>query len=259
MAINGIDGRFPGQDPYQVGSVGTRAGQSDQGSGFSLTGDDPDGGVIYEPEEQRRREETQTGTRGEKQSASTFDRTGVRLELSGAGMEKASGTQKSEGGLFQTLGAIWEAIRNFFAGLSGAALDYWNGEDQGEKDTDSSETDLLDADASEADTETDEETALEDRTDTVLGASSETDSGHGPVSAVGTASRPADESGEEGRILQMTNDPEEIQAFLTNYHGRRLAKNSDLLTYYDRTGKRVSVDPSHRRLILQGNRGEKKL
>lgn len=245
MAINGIDGRFPGQDPYQVGSVGTRAGQSDQGSGFSLTGDDPDGGVIYEPEEQRRREETQTGTRGEKQSASTFDRTGVRLELSGAGMEKASGTQKSEGGLFQTLGAIWEAIRNFFAGLSGAALDYWNGEDQGEKDTDPSETDLMDADlldtdASETDvSETDEETALDE--------------------VPGTASQPVDESGEEGRILQMTNDPEEIQAFLTNYHGRRLAKNSDLLTYYDRTGKRVSVDPSHRRLILQGNRGEKKL
>ena len=45
---------------------------------------------------------------------------------------------------------------------------------------------------------------------------------------------------------------EEIAAFMADYGGRHLAKNSDLLTQYDRTGHIVDVDPTDRRRILQG-------
>lgn len=45
---------------------------------------------------------------------------------------------------------------------------------------------------------------------------------------------------------------DEVAAFLADYGGRHLAKNSDLLTQYDRSGKIVGPSPSDRRRILQG-------
>ena len=51
---------------------------------------------------------------------------------------------------------------------------------------------------------------------------------------------------------ERTNAPDDIAAFMADYGGRHLAKNSDLLTQYDRRGHIVDVDPSDRRRILQG-------
>ena len=49
------------------------------------------------------------------------------------------------------------------------------------------------------------------------------------------------------------NDPETIAAFMVDYGGRRLAKNSDLLTQYDSRGRITTPGPSDRRRILQGD------
>ena len=50
----------------------------------------------------------------------------------------------------------------------------------------------------------------------------------------------------------LNNSPENIASFMMDYGGKKLAKNSDLLTQYDRSGKIISPSPSDRRRILQG-------
>gem|GEM_PF-2726023 len=57
-----------------------------------------------------------------------------------------------------------------------------------------------------------------------------------------------------GARSSSANRMDDVSAFLADYGGRHLAKNSDLLTQYDRTGHIVNVDPSDRRRILQGER-----
>ena len=52
--------------------------------------------------------------------------------------------------------------------------------------------------------------------------------------------------------LERDNSPEAAVAFLADYGGGHLAKNSDLLTQYDRSGHIISLDPSDKRRILQG-------
>ena len=56
----------------------------------------------------------------------------------------------------------------------------------------------------------------------------------------------------ETAVLDRDNSPEAAVAFLADYGGGHLAKNSDLLTQYDRSGHIISLDPSDKRRILQG-------
>lgn len=50
----------------------------------------------------------------------------------------------------------------------------------------------------------------------------------------------------------LKNDPETIASFMVDYGGRHLAKNSDLLTQYDKRGHITSPNASDRKRILQG-------
>ena len=67
--------------------------------------------------------------------------------------------------------------------------------------------------------------------------------------------KPADMpvSDTEQGTLNPQNDAETIASFMVDYGGRRLAKNSDLLTQYDRTGHITTPNASDRRRILQGD------
>lgn len=56
-------------------------------------------------------------------------------------------------------------------------------------------------------------------------------------------------------IQELKNDPESIAKFMVDYGGRHLAKNSTLLTQYDRNGNITAPSPSDSRRILQGDRG----
>lgn len=64
---------------------------------------------------------------------------------------------------------------------------------------------------------------------------------------------------EEIRAIFRRGNQKEIENFLSNNGERRLAKNSDLLTQYDRRGTIVGVDRSDKELILYGNKNEIKL
>ncbi len=63
-------------------------------------------------------------------------------------------------------------------------------------------------------------------------------------------------SQEEIRAIFRRGDPKEIQDFLSEHGERRLAKNSDLLTQYDKRGTIVGIDRSDKELILHGNKNE---
>ncbi len=62
---------------------------------------------------------------------------------------------------------------------------------------------------------------------------------------------------EEIRAIFRRGNRKEIEDFLSDNGQRHLVKNSDLLTQYDRTGAIVGVD--HKELILHGNKNEIKL
>ena len=48
----------------------------------------------------------------------------------------------------------------------------------------------------------------------------------------------------------------EAEAFLASTEGKKAARNSDLLTYYDKHGTVVSVSPSDRQRILYGDKNQ---
>lgn len=64
---------------------------------------------------------------------------------------------------------------------------------------------------------------------------------------------------EEIRAIFRRGNPKEIENFLSDNGRRHLAKNSDLLTMYDKTGMIIGVDRSDKDLILHGNKNEIKL
>lgn len=66
-------------------------------------------------------------------------------------------------------------------------------------------------------------------------------------------------SQEEIRAIFRRGDQREIQDFLSNHGERHLAKNSDLLTQYDKRGFIVGINRSDKELILHGGKNEIKL
>ena len=61
---------------------------------------------------------------------------------------------------------------------------------------------------------------------------------------------------EEVRAIFKRGDAKEIQDFLSEHGERHLAKNSDLLTQYDRSGSIVGLNRSDKERILHGDRNE---
>ncbi|MCR5510157.1 MAG: hypothetical protein K6F54_04325 [Lachnospiraceae bacterium] len=159
-----------------------------------------------------------------------FDGPGVAVELSTDGVEASAAPAKE-----QTIGAIfkdaWNAIVGFF-------LSIWNG--GGEKTGEAAGTAAEAAHTAGTAEAGQAETAATAQAETATEATAASTT---PTEAAPTRSAPA---------RSRTDTPEDIAAFLVDYGGRHLAKNSDLLTQYDRSGHIVSMDASDRRRILQG-------
>lgn len=64
---------------------------------------------------------------------------------------------------------------------------------------------------------------------------------------------------EEIRQLFRRGNQKEIESFLSNNGEKRLARNTELLTQYDRKGSIVGINSYDRDLILHGNRNQIKL
>ncbi len=70
--------------------------------------------------------------------------------------------------------------------------------------------------------------------------------------------RPAYTQEEIRRIFRRGNR-QEIEDFLSNHGERRLAKNTELLTQYDRRGSIIGIDHAQKELILFGDKNEIRL
>ena len=57
-------------------------------------------------------------------------------------------------------------------------------------------------------------------------------------------------------LTQFEKAKAEAEAFLSSAEGKKVARNSDLLTYYDRHGVTVTVNPSDRQRILYGDKNQ---
>lgn len=65
-----------------------------------------------------------------------------------------------------------------------------------------------------------------------------------------------DEIEEEKPKTQFEKAKAEAEAFLASAEGKKVARNSDLLTYYDKHGSVISVSPSDRQRILYGDKNQ---
>ncbi|MBO5472972.1 MAG: hypothetical protein J6A08_04195 [Lachnospiraceae bacterium] len=69
---------------------------------------------------------------------------------------------------------------------------------------------------------------------------------------------PDDRDAEIQKYLRSGN-LEQVMSLLTENGHKTIARNSNLLTYYDKTGKLTQINPSDRERILHGDRNTKKL
>ncbi len=249
MALDRIDGlgsydRTSGSNNKKVQG---REGAEDTTS-FTLLKDEAQG-VIYEP---GRPEQTRPKTLAEvneeiaKEEAaaaranlhSRFDGPGVAVELSTDGIQKQEQTRPPS--ILDIFRDAFRAIGAFFSGI-------WNGGAEAE---------------ARARQQAVEETAEADNAETADPSYISGSDAYGNVTD--HAGIGVDRNGEaayasalgrdnsQASPLDRDNSPEAAVAFLADYGGGHLAKNSDLLTQYDRSGHIISLDPSDKRRILQG-------
>lgn len=223
----GLD-RIGGIDSLPTGQINNRRVDNKTNAdapSFKLP-DDNDGGVIYEPSKPKEASKTLSERLAEEEHAmevsklhSRFDGPGVAVELSTRGVEAS--VKETPPSFLDTIRSFVDRIRIFF-------YDFWNG-----TDADSSEVVL---DELEAASDVEEDSSLE-----TVGTSIDADSSEDLVMPV------------------RSNDPDEIASFMVDYGGKHLAKNTDLLTTYNRSGMLTSPNASDKRRILQGDRGVRKL
>lgn len=186
----------------------------------------------------------------EKPGAEIKQSGGVRLELSGAERTADKPAKKGvsvspaadEGSLWGILRSIWQAVREFF-------YQVWN----------DPPTEVLSEDVTpeEAERYTEEYYALKgispeeikkQRTETAV--SEETEENYEIKQA---------ERDEKIRRHLRSGNLDQVISLLTDDGKRSVAKNSTLLTYYDRSGQLRQINASDRERILHGDRNVREL
>lgn len=250
--INPVNGY--GTNSYSVPPANVRSETgTDQAFSLDRGGDE---GVLYEKSTDRK-EESAGGGRRDAADAS-FGRQGVRLELSSEGKDRASTAARESVSILERISDLVKGISGIWGRISAAVARFWNGEKIGENESAGEEQALQSVLGAES-----EAGEMGVGRDGAAGAGGTAGAGDTGGSAFGTDSISDGASGPltaeaARRLLHPPNDAESIQRFMSGYDGRKLAKNSDLLTYYDRRGQHVELDASDKRKILQGTSGEMK-
>ncbi|MDE6388846.1 MAG: hypothetical protein K2L82_13690 [Lachnospiraceae bacterium] len=172
----------------------------------------------------------------------TMMQSGVRLELSGKApassdvkRDNAAQNQSDGQGLFDSLRSLAvvfvQAIKDFFYKI-------WNDTAQEESDRDLSEPERL----------TEEYLAL-----------NQLESLRNPEDAARQQMRREAERDKEIQKYLRSGNLEQVMNLVTQNGQKTMAKNSTLLTYYDRTGKITPLNVSDQERILHGDRNVKKL
>ena len=255
----GID-RINGTTPYDNNTISRRVQDADASkddSGFRLLSEEAEG-VIYEPG-RAPTEETKTIAQireeiaqEEKEAAranlhSRFDGPGVAVELSTDGVQRQE--KPAEQSIADIFRDTWRSIVNFF-------LSIWNGgNEEAEKgagtEASGAGTAAPGAEATES-TESAQTAGIDASTTESTESAQTAGIDASTTESTRTAADTAGSMTAAGATRSSADKMDDVSAFLVDYGGRRLAKNSDLLTQYDRTGHIVDVAPTDRRRILQG-------
>ncbi len=177
-----------------------------------------------------------------KNNADAFDRkeSGVILDLSG----KAAGKKKNPAAS-QKKDAFWkDALRKLTAPVVRWLKDFWNSDSSGKINASSDSEDTIHTEPSAdglASMQLDR-----DRMQQTPGQSVQRTDAEQDLKAL------ADRAVKSGDLRQ-------IERVLTQNGAKRLAHNSDLLTYYDRRGKFVEMDETEKHRVLFGDKNVLKL
>ena len=191
-----------------------------------------------------------------KNSADAFDRkeSGVILDLSG----KAAGKKKNPAAS-RKKDAFWkDALRKLTAPVVRWLKDFWNSDSSG-KISVSSDTDSEGAMHTEP--SADGLASMQLDTDAEDPASMQLDRGRmqqTPGQSVQRTDAEQDLKALADRAVK-SGDLRQIERVLTQNGAKRLAHNSDLLTYYDRRGKFVEMDETEKHRVLFGDKNVLKL
>lgn len=179
--------------------------------------------------------------------ASLREQNGVKLELSKSGMKQnAQAEKKSEsaGSESVSVSVLWDSVRETFRKLAAFAKDLfdkiWNDPPP--------EVSSVDVTPEEAERYTEEYYALK-------GVKSV---GNDKLTDSVELSNPVNRDTEIQKYLRSGN-LEQVLSLLTDNGKRSIAKNSTLLTYYDKSGRLIPVNPSDSERILHGDRHSKSL
>ncbi len=197
--------------------------------------------------------------------ARTMLQSGVRLELSGNGQGKDHTEQK--GMLSDLLNTVRSLITIFIQSFKGILNRIWNDpvpeeevlqtEDVPMEETDRLSEEYLDINSSKI-MNGREQSGSQVHVDEGIPAS-EREGMWNPESAAGN---PLPDRAAREREIQKylrTGNLEQVISLLTEDGHRTIAKNSTLLTYYDRTGRLTSLSASDQERILHGDRNTRKL
>ena len=183
----------------------------------------------------------------EKPGAEIKQSDGVKLELSGAGKTEWEAAEKASartaavgsGSLWKTVLSIWQAVKDFFYRV-------WNDE--------SPEILSEDVTPEEAERYTEEYYALK-------GITREEAQKQEPEAVSTEESEKETQAKRDASIRKhlRSGDLDQVISLLTDDGKRSIAKNSTLLTYYDRSGQLRQINASDRERILHGDRNVREL
>lgn len=216
----------------------------------------------------------------EDRKKSKGERDGVVVELSGshAGKKRDTGVasgrpgqQPEESGsrtftdIRNFLKQVAEVFGNFWSGIRQALYDFWN------SDSTAVQAEMAEETAEEEMTEAMEEAAAEEAGDAVpeesaVAAGQLTGEAAGADRIAQSSQKMSlyDGSGQVSlsSALSMTETEEErrqrIRAYMEQTEPGSYVKNSDLLTYYDRTGKFVRLNGADKNRILHGDERDRR-
>lgn len=230
--VNKVDG-----NNYYVYETPKKMNVSNTGEKFSLG---------YEKDGLQAESKEKNGVSGqEKQHAA--EQSGVRIELSTKGVEKQRQAEAAEHPKESGLTSLLETIRTFLTAATAAVKDIfgkiWNNP--------MSEDSLKDNSGLEESAETTAVIRVTEITETTGFAEAMEDT---------AASRTeAENTDREIRKHLQNSDIEQVIRLLTDNGRKTAARNSTLLTFYDKNGKVVKPDASVQQRALYGDRNTQKL
>lgn len=219
-------------------------------------------GVIYEKSQKKPEKSQEAAINAEEQeSGASSQRGGVKLEISNRGYEK-SAREKQKSSLIEEVRKFAETAVNF---LKSVWDKVWN-----DKPKETEFPEILEEQLAEQE-------GISEETGLILYGENDAfpgETGNREIISEQEGTGRTEElyhrklsnqiaesiyTQEEIRQLFRRGNQKEIEDFLSNHGEKQLARNTDLLTQYDKRGSLVGLNSSDKDLILHGNKNQIKL